>query len=393
MTISDGATELLVVANKPGLTESGGGHGAKGVDFQRWWAILRMVEMEKASQADYLLLFEAVQDVTELDSSSAPTKARIYQVKKKDRGEWSWSVLTGTSAPKKPKASNAKASPAKAKPSKPPSFEKVSDSALGKLHLSLAAFNKLDVDAYFISNAGCDIPLASGANAATAMPCSAEQFAADHADLLGKALHSLSKTGELGPDLKKISVKKVPIHPDAPADYVVKAAFDLILSRSATHAGQANSFVDALFMKIAPLGRHTDTCATYDELVKQRGFSKEDFSSALSALQAVPDHAAILQGWLQRLEAEGLGFMEATELRMLTARILGDKLLGAPSGIYKDIDSACDKWVETNAAGSSLRLYLEAGVTELKVAFPEQSAKALMAHLLIRALKKCVDPN
>lgn len=87
LTISAGAAELLLVANKPGLTETGGGHGAKGVDFQRWWAVLRMVELEQAGEIDFLLLFETVQDVTELDSSYTPSRARVYQVKKKDRGE------------------------------------------------------------------------------------------------------------------------------------------------------------------------------------------------------------------------------------------------------------------------------------------------------------------
>ena len=60
LTTSAGAAEILLVANKPGLTETGGGHGAKGVDFQRWWAVLRMVEMEQANEPDFLLLFEAV---------------------------------------------------------------------------------------------------------------------------------------------------------------------------------------------------------------------------------------------------------------------------------------------------------------------------------------------
>lgn len=46
MTIFSGAAEVLHIANKPGLTEFGGGHGAKGVDFQRWWSIPRMVELE-----------------------------------------------------------------------------------------------------------------------------------------------------------------------------------------------------------------------------------------------------------------------------------------------------------------------------------------------------------
>jgi hypothetical protein len=38
-----GAAELLLIANNPKYSETGGGHGAKGVDFPRWWAVLEPV--------------------------------------------------------------------------------------------------------------------------------------------------------------------------------------------------------------------------------------------------------------------------------------------------------------------------------------------------------------
>lgn len=393
LTTSSGATEMLIVANKPGLTESGGGHNTKGVDFQRWWAILRMVEMEAEGHSDYLLLFEAVQDVTELDSSTTPTKARIYQVKKKDRGEWSWSTLTGTTEPKTPKKPKAKGTAAKAKPATPLLLEKIASSALGKLHISLAEFSALDAEAFFVSNAGCDIPLLSGTNAATAMPCSAAEFAAEHLALLSKALQSISGTGKPIPDLKKLSVKRVAVHPDAPEDYVVKAAFDLLGKRSAPHASQAGAFVDALFIKVAPLGRRTATCSTYEQLVAQRGFSRADFLSALGELQNVPDVAGNLEHWLLQLQVEGLGFMEVTRLRTRAANILREQLTGTLPNIAKDVDAACDSWVATNKCGSSPKQYLEAGAAAMKGLFSTQPEEELMARLLIRALKRCVDPN
>ncbi|SDZ60163.1 protein of unknown function, partial [Delftia lacustris] len=228
MTIATGSAEVLLVANKLGLTETGGGHGAKGVDFQRWWAVLRMVELEQSNAPDFLLLFEAVQDVTELDSINAPTKAVVYQVKKKDTGTWSWSVLTGTSAPKQPKTTKKKknVAPAAQVPTATPSFDKVGDSVLGKLHLSLTAFEKLPVEGFFISNAGCDVPLASGANAATSLPCSLSDLAADHAQLLTDALHTLGTSGAQAPDLKKVRIARVAIHPDDPSAPAVTKALD-----------------------------------------------------------------------------------------------------------------------------------------------------------------------
>lgn len=273
MAASSGVDEILLVANKPGLTEAGGGHGTKGVDFQRWWAVLRMLELEQSGANDFLLLFESVQDVAELDSASQPTFAHVYQVKKKDRGEWSWLFLTGTTDPN-----------AKTKKASVTNYEKVQASPLGKLHLSLDAFPALPVEGHFVSNAGCNVPLATGGNAATSMPCSLSDLAPEHVALLSSALHSLCAPGTTAPDLQRMRLKKVAIHPDSPSSKVIHVALDFLNKRNAKHAGQASSFVESLVTQISPLGRHTDVCTSFEQLVKERGFSRKDFIAALGAL-------------------------------------------------------------------------------------------------------------
>ncbi|MCD1125204.1 DUF4297 domain-containing protein [Jinshanibacter sp. LJY008] len=387
MGISTGAAELLHVANKPGLTETGGGHSAKGVDFQRWWAVLRMVEMEQAQQPDFLLLFETVQDVTELDSASTPTYARIYQVKKKDRGEWTWAVLTGTTKPPKKNKNTA----SEINVSK---FTKVRESALGKLQLSLASFDKLPVEAYFISNVGCDIPLATGGNAATSMPCSLADLAPEHLRLLTEALHSLCAAGIPPPDLTRLKLKKVAIHPDSPNSHVIKSALDLLRERSPAHAGQAAAFVESLIMKISPLGRHTDTCASFEELVEQRGFSRQEFVSALSTLETIPDYSSYLEIWLTQLQNEGLNFMEITSLRSQASRVVREQLTGATSDSTQRINDFCDNWIDSNPLqASALRTFVEAALPVLNTNFSGFKNEELQARLLMRAIKKCVDPN
>lgn len=383
LTISAGAAELLLVANKPGLAETGGGHGAKGVDFQRWWAVLRMVEMEQANEPDFLLLFETVQDVTELDSASSPARARVYQVKKKDRGEWSWSVLTGTTAPPKKKSSKVAS----------PTFTKVSDSALGKLQLSLAAFDKLPVEAYFISNAGCDIPLAAGGNAATSMPCSLADFALEHVQFLTQALQTIAIDGSPAPDLTKIKLKRVAIHPDEPSSHVIKSALELLTERSPPHAGQAASFVESLVTKISPLGRHTDTCSSFDDLVKQRGFSRQEFMSALGALESVPDYSAYLNDWLTQLQNEGMDFMAVTAIRAQAARVVREQLTGATLPTVQPLHDFCDAWLDSNARGSDLLPYFEMALSTLMKKFSGFRDAELLARFAMRAIKKCVDQN
>lgn len=82
-------------------------------------------------------------------------------------------------------------------------------------------------------------------------------------------------------------------------------------------------------MKISPLGRHTDTCSSFDDLVRQRGFSRQEFMSALGALETVPDHSAYLNDWLTQLQSEGMDFMEVTAIRAQAARVVREQLTGA----------------------------------------------------------------
>jgi hypothetical protein len=390
LTLANGAADVLLVANTPGLAETGGGHGAKGVDFQRWWAVYRMVELEQSLAPDFLLLFEAVQDVTELDSATAPTKASVYQVKKKDNGSWTWGVLTGTTAPKpvKPpkaaKISKAGASTAPA-PSPAPSFTKVGDSVLGKLHLSLAAFKTLPAQGFFVSNAGCEVPLATGASAATSMPCQLSDLEPQHARLLTNALQSLGAAGAPVPDLARVQLKRVAVHPDDPAAPAIAKALALLVERSPAHAGQAQAFVESLVMAISPLGRHTNTCATFEDLVRQRGFSRKEFQAALGSLATIPDKSALFQIWLDQLRHEGFDFRALTALRMEGTRVAAEQLTGK-SAQSQAIDDFCDAWLLAAKPGSNLTPYLNAALAMLKPQFSGCRDEELMARFVMRAI-------
>lgn len=393
MSSANAAAELLSVANDPRYSESGGGHGAKGVDFSRIWAVFRMMELEKANQPDFLILFESVQDVAELDSVTAPTRAKVYQVKKKDSGTWTWSVLTGTVEPKDPPAAVSKTAKAKAAPprsSKAPDFKKVPESVLGKLHLSLNAFTALPVEGIFLSNQGCDFPLKAGGSTATTMPCSLADLAADHVKLLTDAFASLSPGGP-PPDLSRVKLQKVAIHPDNLNAPAIEAALDLLNERNPSHAGQAKAFVESLVMKISPLTRRTDTCQSFDELVKERGFSRGSLLEALAALETVPDRNALFNDWMNQLQAEGVDFMTISSVRVAAARVQRERLIGG-TDFSREIDDFSDGWIAANPPTSKLRPYVEAALTELKVKFTAHRDNDLMAWFVMRAITKCVDP-
>ena len=396
MTLAHSAAEVLLVANTPGLAETGGGHGAKGVDFQRWWAVYRMVELEQSLAPDFLLLFEAVQDITELDSATAPTKASVYQVKKKDTGSWTWAVLTGTTAPKSvkppkaPKKSKAGAHAGLAPipaPPPTPSFAKVGDSVLGKLHLSLEAFKTLPARGFFVSNAGCEVPLATGVSAATSMPCQLSDLEPQHVQLLTSALQSLGAAGAPVPDLARVQLKRVAVHPDDPSAPAIAKALTLLAERSPAHAGQAQAFVESLVMAICPLGRHTKTCATFEDLVRQRGFSRKDFQTALGALATIPDKAALFESWLNQLQHEGFDFRALTALRVEGARVAAERLIGT-SAQSQAIDDFVDAWLLAAKPGSNLTSFLNVALAMLKPQFAGCRDDELIARFLMRAIQK-----
>ncbi|MBV7502876.1 dsDNA nuclease domain-containing protein [Achromobacter sp. ACM05] len=393
MSKTNGAAELLSVANNPKYSESGGGHGAKGVDFSRIWAVFRMIELEKANEPDFLLLFESIQDVAELDSETAPTRVKVYQVKKKDSGTWTWSVLTGTVEPKTEPVSSKKPTKTKASPSKLPKlpdFKKVPESILGKLHLSLNAFTALPAEGIFLSNQGCDFPLRAGGSTATTMPCSLADLATEHVKLLTDAFTSLSSAGT-PPDLTRVRLQKVAIHPDNLNAPAIEAALDLLNERSPEHAGQAKAFVESLVMKISPLTRRTDNCPSFDELIKERGFSRGSFIAALAALETVPDRHALFNDWMNQLQIEGLDFMTISSVRVAAARAQRDRLVGG-TDVSREIDEFSDSWIAANPPTSNLLPFVEAALAELKIQFGTISDNDLIARFIMRAITKCVDP-
>jgi len=373
--------EVLQVTNQGGISETGGGHAQKGVDFQRFWAIMRMFELEEAGAPDFLLLFEAVQDVSELDSTVSPTTIKLYQVKKKDRKEWSWGELTGLPVP-----------PKKGKRADLPDKDKISGSALGKLFLSITAFQALPSEGYFISNAGCNLPLENGGNVATSLPCDLSQLSGDHVSLLGQGLSLIREAGAGVPELKRLKLCKVALPPDAPDVHVVGIAFKFLKSRSPRHASQAQAFVESLIAKVAQLGRHTDECFSFEDLVKERGFSRSEFVESLAQLEQVPDLLHYLDTWLGQLQAEGLDFITVTQMRAAAAAIFRHQLLGNQSDEDRRLADACDAWIAVNSPGNQLRPYLELAFSELKDNFPGFKKHQLLAHFALRGIQRCVDP-
>lgn len=358
---------VLGIANDPNLSETGGAHATKGVDFQRYWAIAHMLDLE-AEGKDFLLLFETIQDICELDSPDTPTKAHIFQIKKRDRNEWTWKDLTSLPRKKATKGFNK---------------GKFEASAIGKLLRCVEAMASLQAEGHFVSNAGCNLELAGGHDAATS---EASKLSALSNDLSDSLTHGISLFLGTTQDLSRLSIRKVAIHPDSPQVYVVGKAVEFLTQRSPKHAGQAQSLVVALFAKISPLGRHTDTCASAEELVKQRGFSATNLKRCLESLEQVPDASDLLNDFLSQLQQEGLDFFRVADIRREAAAILSRRVSGLESKEARELRLKCRTYMETHPMGTPLLPHLESAYETLRATFPAIKRPAMWAQLALEGV-------
>lgn len=73
--------------------ESGGMTAADRFDYQKDWALCKLLELHESS-ADYVLLCEFHDDVAMLDSATVPTQVTFYQIKTDQKNRWTVTRLT-----------------------------------------------------------------------------------------------------------------------------------------------------------------------------------------------------------------------------------------------------------------------------------------------------------
>ncbi|MHB0822533.1 DUF4297 domain-containing protein [Novacetimonas hansenii] len=381
--VSVGISEFFTVSQRAEISETGGGHNQKGIEFQKNWALIKMLEMESNNSEDFLFLFEAVQDIAILDSEIDPKKIKLFQLKKKDRGEWSWSGLSCLSKPEDPQ--KKKKSKRKSIP-----LESIKSSPIGKLYNAVDAFKTMSSEGRFVSNSGCDLLMKDGSNAATSTMVSLDMLPTEFSDLLVKALQSFDPNGSL-PDTSKLYIEKVSIPVDDPVPYSIGKACEFLRNRSPLHAGQAQSFVESLLIKITPLGARTETCRNFEEMRYRHGFGRKNFQAALNSLEKIIDPTPYYDSWLNQLQKEGFNLIEITAIRIALTEISRRKLSGTNLKEDIEIEMEVKKLLPVNPIPPILQPWLETLTASLAEMFPHEKKAKLRAYILCGAIEQCVD--
>lgn len=304
-----------------------------------------------------------------------PSRVDIYQIKKKDGGEWSFNDLTGLL---KPDGRKKKVTP---------NLSKVEKSPVGKLYKAGLAVQKLDANTHFVSNAGCDLPLATSGFASSLLKCLASELDSSHATSLAEGLALLHGTPGQVPDLKRLTLRKTTLHPDNPHFLALGAATAYLSKHLPESAGQAKAFVDALFVQLSALGRQTEPVTSFRELRRQRGYSMTELNAALADLKSVPDLKTQLDSILVALILEGLPPLRRISIDIGIAKYFSALVSGTWGADELALIDDCIRAAPSLIAAAPLLPALEAEAARIGTLHTGFKNPEVFAYLLIQVTK------
>lgn len=265
------------------LHDFSGPHSGKGSDFATYWVILRVIELEKFKQADYMFVCEYMQDVAEFDSSQQPARVKLFQLKKKEGGYWTASELTGQTIK-----------------SKAPKFDK----PLLKLLSHVRAFQNVQASGAFVSNNKYNVSLASGKSSVNDEIIGLHLLDSAHCEGLKEAVAAVQGVTPVDIDLQVLELRYTNLALDDLHRHMSGVMLEYLKEIAPEHANQADSLVETLFSRIRVRARRTEKCASWPDLVAKRGFGREGFVQAVSSLKAIPDKATHRQKLLEKLSTQ-----------------------------------------------------------------------------------------
>jgi hypothetical protein len=360
----------------PGVYEVGGGYGQKGVDFQRYWAISRIIELVDSNEPDFLILFESLQDIVEFDCADSPTMARVYQLKAKGIGEWSWKALTALPAePRKKKNSTEKTTPM-------PFVE----SPIGKLASTLAELNTFQCEGIFVSNLGCKAEMENGSFAGSIRICKFSELSKQLRDQIAPELQKLKRPVPM----ESLHLHKTDLSVEDPDTHVLGKVNSYLMKVAPKHVGQSKSFADSLFALLSKRGRKTDPPSNFAELVSTRGYSRTQFMSAVDDLRSIPNQQEVVDSWLHYLMIGGMLPLDHTRLQVKLTQIL-EKRLQTGTDERTPLEEAAKQFAKDNPPGSNIREYVESGAFILLLQFPGTRLDELQATVLLEGISQCLS--
>jgi Cap4, dsDNA endonuclease domain len=292
----------------PQTFESGGGHTNEGVDFARYWAMSRLLELEEAGVSDYAIVFEYLQDVMVLDSSGAPKNADLYQVKKREKGSWTRSHLCQRS-----KRTDTEGRRRKGLTGRSP---------LGKLYMAIEKATQLvSAQGTFLSNAGYTLKSSSGdALPSYGRTCLKLLDKADRDHIEGKISRELEKEIPL-PHLDKLHLEQTRLSPGAMRETTMGLASEYLSRQQADMANVSGRLVERLFRSFSDISGPRGGLNSLAEIIQSKGFTRRQFTDLLAELSRIRPFPEVLDEAIGGMKDEGTPPRVANRIRQEATRI------------------------------------------------------------------------
>ncbi|AUT67022.1 protein of unknown function [Paraburkholderia hospita] len=324
----------------PEINESGGEETNDGVDFARYWAMYLLVALERAKQNDYALLFEYIQDVALLDSADAPSSAALFQLKKRDRKDWSIASLckrvdvdtvdnTQPAVGSKGQAELFASTDAEHEQHPPVAPNKSKrrgttrlrgQSPLGKLYLGVAKLPPtVEAIGAFVSNAPLSAKLPSGSAPPLHSSLRFDSLCdSDTADISARLRKELGLQGLS--HMPKLAFEHTKLQPSTMRE-TVRGALGELLVDELNLPDTSGQLVSKLLDSFSRLGGKKRILSSLQDIVSEKGFTKKAFSRLLESASTASDFGVEIEKMVSDLKGEGMPPKEANRIADAARRI------------------------------------------------------------------------
>lgn len=235
--------------------EKSGETGYERFDYQANWGLALIFESHDDLD-DYAIAFEFHDDIVRLDSSSAPTSARFYQVKTKVKGHW---TLTDLSKCKKSKDGTPL-----------PSF-------IGKMYDNYELFPTETERLSFVSNVPCEF-----FDASATLFCFADCAAADFAKFLVKLKQECPSATDATAKLMHFVRADLSLH-DASV-HLKGLMQDFVTRKLGTISYSPDTLYKTIVEECRTKSKYTGSVTSFADLIKHKAITKSQVSSWLSEI-------------------------------------------------------------------------------------------------------------
>ncbi len=310
--------------------EIAGARSSNRFDFQKDWALCKLLELHGTAE-DYLLLCEHHDDIVVLDSSSYPTKASFFQIKSKQSGYWTLTPLIHR---------------------KKDSQGKHLSSILGNLFDHTLTFKDGVDNLNLVSNAYFKLKTEEGDTLSLTEFTTLALSAGEHQKLVD------GLTKELGPEIDMTIECRLSVTPLSLLESGIhaKGRLEDFLCRS--YEGDrhpTSALYKTLFDEIRRLTNYEGDCSTFEVLSEKRGICREQFESFLQCANAGQSPGDIWLKIEQQLRAEGFPFAQLRVLEQEWRQYEIERFDPTNESLHRsrrEIEKMCSEALETHESST-----------------------------------------